>query len=536
MNKIYWLGVLLCATISVSAESVSSVTFNPSRLGDYEHLKVSGSATLRGGLKAKDLNLGVKPTATAVQQNGSANPANETTGVISLFFPGTLSSNLDMFVLDSVSGDSTRPFINMPSAIFHKKGANAVSNFSHSSTTPSTTDYGTNITMSGGTLTFNGGTGTDTSDSIIGTLKGNDNLLQYANRVDVGTLTVSGSPDNGVTLMGSLDSNGVENDAGSTRLFRLGGVDIPYPDADSVRHRKAGSEATASAYPATFEDFEGDSMSSCQLHWVKRKLTPQTEQSPADLNVYVLALAGNCPLACVPSEKTSDYEYDACPNGQYGRKKRLFYRQIVCTNGQEEERITYPNGDTWDTSDCKNNPQWTYVENSAEPNTYQSHWAWTDNGYNEMYWNIFCWCWKKAFHVTGINETKCYVNNSTRLIFGDTVAPLSNYVELVVQLGLTTLALPVPSLWDDIWDLQFDTTGLTFKRLWRNRVGGDHSHKWRNGDIAQNAPTCTVALANSTNEAAKTVWEEIYFLRPRITGVWPVTCNGWGYRVKYRCQ
>lgn len=523
MKKIYMLGTLLMAAVGVSAESVSSVSFNPSRLGGYEHLKVSGNATLRGGLKTKDLNVVSKPTPQFSQTDGSGTSATGTGGTISLFYPNTLPSGTTMFTLDKVTGVSDQPYINMPSAIFHKKGTDNVTNFSVTglSVLPAANTR-TNMLVSGGFLTFNGGSGDDTSDSFIETLQADNNLLQYANKANVGTLSVSGSPDSGVPLMGS--SAGA--DGGSTQLIQIGGVDIPYPNASSVQHRRAGSSST---YAATFTDFSDPSMSGCQLRWIARPVTPQTQYSPTAANrvVRVLGLSGNCPLACIPSDPISDYEYKACPSGQYGQQKRLFYRQTVCTSGHEEEQITYPS-DAWDTSGCKNNPQWTYVEGSMERNTYESHWVITDTGYWRQMWVPFHWV--NLYHVDGLNNTRCATNGGNpRLWFGDTIMLLSDYMDFLTHIAATVATITVPSVWDDLWDTEFQTQ-VIFHRLLKNWVGGDHSHKVRTGDRIDAAPSCT------TSRIGQEVWEEIYYVQPKITVAWPMTCKGWGYRVKYRCQ
>ena len=55
MRKIFLLGVLLASAFPLAAtETVSTISFNPSRLGQYTYLKINKDINLKGGLQVSD--------------------------------------------------------------------------------------------------------------------------------------------------------------------------------------------------------------------------------------------------------------------------------------------------------------------------------------------------------------------------------------------------------------------------------------------------------------------------------------------------
>jgi len=56
--------ILSLSALPVSAEIVSQIGFNPSRLGEYQFLKIVKDANLRGGLLTKELDINGKETVT----------------------------------------------------------------------------------------------------------------------------------------------------------------------------------------------------------------------------------------------------------------------------------------------------------------------------------------------------------------------------------------------------------------------------------------------------------------------------------------
>ena len=63
MKKLSFFIMLLCA-VTCYGEIVSEVSFNPSRMGDYNYLKVANKATLVGGLETDYLNIRSGGTVT----------------------------------------------------------------------------------------------------------------------------------------------------------------------------------------------------------------------------------------------------------------------------------------------------------------------------------------------------------------------------------------------------------------------------------------------------------------------------------------
>lgn len=63
MKKLSFFIMLLCA-VTCYGEIVSEVSFNPSRMGDYNYLKVANKATLVGGLETDYLNIRSGDTVT----------------------------------------------------------------------------------------------------------------------------------------------------------------------------------------------------------------------------------------------------------------------------------------------------------------------------------------------------------------------------------------------------------------------------------------------------------------------------------------
>ena len=63
MKKLSFFIMLLCA-VTCYGEIVSEVSFNPSRMGDYNYLKVADKATLVGGLETDYLNIRSNGTVT----------------------------------------------------------------------------------------------------------------------------------------------------------------------------------------------------------------------------------------------------------------------------------------------------------------------------------------------------------------------------------------------------------------------------------------------------------------------------------------
>lgn len=178
MKRIYLLLILsLCAGIS-SAEVVSAITFNPSRLGTYTHLRAANSAVLAGGLETETMNV-----------------SSADAGTVSVTTPS--SDNIYVATKVRPVENASLVAVNMPNTTF-------------------------NVTESGSKVQINGGSQTYKTKSVVDTLISNFLLVQYANTFTGNTLTISGNAKDGQDLFSpGTHSNG----------FYLAGNDIPEPVA-----------------------------------------------------------------------------------------------------------------------------------------------------------------------------------------------------------------------------------------------------------------------------------------------------------------
>lgn len=218
MKKLFYVFVLLAGSVSLyAAETVSSVSFNPSRMGDYTYLKVANKATLKGGLKTPEMNISVG-------------------GTISAEYSPNDSSRV--YVINQLMGNPTSA-IDMEQAVFHGNIAAQYTGYkSESSLLPA------------GLLplmTIYGGNQTYLNDSYIQTLDAVNMLRQRAGELKSTSLSVLGSGGGTASLY-----NG-----GSTYGLHLAGNDIPEPTGS---HTNTGKD-----------------LSNCTLVWEKRK----TSTTPA---------------------------------------------------------------------------------------------------------------------------------------------------------------------------------------------------------------------------------------------------------------
>ncbi len=210
MKKLFsLLLVLMGVPVLLQAETVSSVSFNPSRMGEYTYLKVADKANLKGGLNATTLNI-------------------SSGGTVSM----TTDSSSRVYQIDTVTGEANSS-IDMPNTAFHGNTANTYSSYDASSSSVPSGLLPT-VKVLGGTQQYN-------NDSYLATVDAVNMLKQRAGTLKGGTLTIGGNESNGVTLYGG----------DSTLGFHLAGNDIPVPTA---AHTNTGKE-----------------LSNCTLAWEKRK-------------------------------------------------------------------------------------------------------------------------------------------------------------------------------------------------------------------------------------------------------------------------
>ena len=122
MKKILTTGLCLALASIGGAEVIQSVNFNPARFGQYERLKVSEQANLKGGLKAKSMQvqssgtIDLNATPSTDQGNlaylitkldgtlGHSHVGNDFPATPTLVFPATCFSSLESCVTATATG------------------------------------------------------------------------------------------------------------------------------------------------------------------------------------------------------------------------------------------------------------------------------------------------------------------------------------------------------------------------------------------------------------------------------------------------
>lgn len=183
MKRIYLLLILsLCAGIS-SAEVVSAITFNPSRLGTYTHLRAANSAVLAGGLETETMNV-------------------SSAGTVSVTTPS--SDNIYVATKVRPVENASLVAVNMPDTVFYGNGASVGGRSSI-----------TTVAIAGGDQTYKNTSYVYLLDDAA------SRLIQRVNTLKGGALTISGNAKDGPNLYSRTHSNG----------FYLAGNDIPEPVA-----------------------------------------------------------------------------------------------------------------------------------------------------------------------------------------------------------------------------------------------------------------------------------------------------------------
>ncbi len=214
MKKLFILFVL-GLSVPAAAEVVSTVSFNPSRMGSYQNLKISRDANFKGGLKATTLNV-------------------NTGGTVQMRWDGANTTEKYYYVPNITGGTGTA--VDMPATTFLTQDplTLATVNYNAGSASPST-GVGPSITMHGGTLDF-----ATNNDSYVATVNAASMEL-YTKNLNEDTLSISGADGatRGLTPDGVIytaHANGDTKGTGAvhSRGFHLAGVDIPHPTGSYV--------------------------------------------------------------------------------------------------------------------------------------------------------------------------------------------------------------------------------------------------------------------------------------------------------------
>lgn len=212
MKKL-WVLLLLGLSFPAGAEIVSTISYNPARMGQYDYLKVSKDAVFKGGLSV--------PAGGALNVNSS--------GTVSMEWD---AANADkIYKVDTVTGGANTA-VEMPNTTFRGGTAlpsNAPEYYATNTPGPTTT---LEVGLNGGSLSARN------QDSYVGTLNGT-NYQHYTTNLNANTLNITGNGENPVGLTQEDGTYGVSQTYG----FHLAGVDIPYPAGSFVQ--KTGSTSLA---------------------------------------------------------------------------------------------------------------------------------------------------------------------------------------------------------------------------------------------------------------------------------------------------
>lgn len=266
MKKIFLFISFLTLTAVSYAEIIESVSFNPSRFGQYERLVVSESAHFRGGLSATNMNVG---SGTGVTVNVARPLADHTA--------------FNIPTVDAVTGTG----VSFPDACFSGAGSDCKDYTASSATLPNTSSSPLVISHKGGTGAFN-------HDSFVNRITSAVNTLKVkTGQVRMGKLTVQGKGNSSPSTYSGNPLEGV----------KLAGNDIPAPTAGHTRNK---SGATA-----------GD-LKDCELKWEDRNTVTKSNK----FETYRL-LALNCTgsgggteptLTCADSSYKASHKSECCPS------------------------------------------------------------------------------------------------------------------------------------------------------------------------------------------------------------------------------
>lgn len=287
--KKFFLFFFLTLVLPLGAEVVSSVSFNPSRMGKYDVLKVSGGANLLGGLQTVNMNISKSVTLDA----------------------GQVSSGKAAVSMETVTGNTGE--INMSDTIFQGsigtlKSYNPAESF-NGSTVP--------------TVTVGGGTGAFTSGFI-------SDLTNAASlRVSAGTLQ---GADVSVTGEKSLlvDISGA---SAPVKGFKLGGNVIPpFPSGITCNSlawsTKEGTSVLAltdcSGTPTTGDGTEGEACTQRLDETKGEDISSGATQAECESELSTYGTKGILNGSCSESEEES-FICQEVSNGVWG-----IYR-LVCT-------------------------------------------------------------------------------------------------------------------------------------------------------------------------------------------------------------
>lgn len=189
----------LSAAVFAAPEMVSTISFNPSRLGQYTYLKINKDINLKGGLRVSDQTNFNTPSS----DTGELVFAASNGGAINITSPNNVT--LEIPNLTTKSGANSGINIYMPNAVFQK----------------SSTEVVPLVEMSGGNMTMGSTSATSTVTTLANTAGGMKVIAAE-------TLQTTGT-NTKISIAGLSSSELSANSSWSHGGMTLGTVTIPKP-------------------------------------------------------------------------------------------------------------------------------------------------------------------------------------------------------------------------------------------------------------------------------------------------------------------
>lgn len=219
MKKLFVLAALLCA-LPAGAELVSEVSFNPSRLGKYEFLKVSGPTRLDGGLQ--------------IEQDGALRLSSA--GTIDWVFvsSGTASSAPSYTIAQVTSDGSGESAVLMPNTIFLKANQQPgyIQNYNASAASVEPQYLISKVELGGGNTAFE-------QSSYVQRLQADSEVHLYADKINI----------HNTTTPAAFYVNGSDNSSGSP-----GPTNFTYYDKPTYNNNEIDFSAQSRTAPFVLDN------------------------------------------------------------------------------------------------------------------------------------------------------------------------------------------------------------------------------------------------------------------------------------------
>ncbi len=519
MKNTWIASLFLLVAVTVSAETVSEVSFNPARLGNFKKLKVSDSATIRGGLQVSDeLKIGGQETEGCDPEYSAGRPGTcrveiGSDVVVTSSLPYTASSITAALAAPGFAEtraaveepDEFRAYrVDMPQATFHggsvpawpytmpRIDAGPTSNWPDGTLLP--------VTVNGGYLSFG-------NDSLINNLQLSTKLMAYARETVVhGRLNVAGNE-----LARLYDPSSLPED--NITGFKLGNVVIPPPTSGKVEYYSSAA-STPSDTGLNYND------SGCRLDWIKQKVNRGESEVPEA--VYVLGFK-DCNPTCVETDWEMEFETEPCPSGR-GQKWANKRTRNRCVEGVPTQEIDYKKSDGewggtepyWHMEDCNSGCRWRPT-GYVKPNDYVSHWMYRNKRYTGPLGHEY-----KGLQ----DDTEC-----TLLRIGN---------------GINPSIIPGVGIIISTWMQRTNAISTEPERTHVNELLVQ-GHRYNTSDTGidiilglssdpdYHLLEAGIRECNADSNGAKE-WVRTYAVVPAVFGFWPVMCQGVANQVEVECR